>query len=150
MLERRRRSRKKVITEYSKDRLLMSDDAARANWGGKWRMPTRKETEELITGCTWEFKEEGEYAKGSLPGYLVTSKKNGRTIFLPCAGYRYGTFCTNANKCDFYWTSEPAFFKENAYLMDLNGYITQVIKTGIGGGCGGYRCTGCQVRAVCE
>ncbi len=55
-------------------------DAATANWGGSWRMPTKAEIEELINKCTWEsiftFTTSFEY------GYKVTGK-NGRSIFLP-------------------------------------------------------------------
>ena len=29
-------------------------DAARANWGGSWRMPTKEEFQELFDNCTWE------------------------------------------------------------------------------------------------
>ena len=40
-----------------KTQLEASDDAARANWGGDWRMPTAKEFEELVNpdNCTWEW-----------------------------------------------------------------------------------------------
>lgn len=55
-------------------------DAATANWGTGWRMPTTKELAELLNNCTWEFE-------GS--GYRVTGP-NGNSIFLPAAGYRYG------------------------------------------------------------
>ena len=55
-------------------------DAATANWGNGWRMPTTKELAELLNLCDWEFV-------GS--GYKVTGP-NGNSIFLPAAGYRYG------------------------------------------------------------
>ena len=40
-----------------KTQLEASDDAARANWGDDWRMPTAKEFEELVNpdNCTWEW-----------------------------------------------------------------------------------------------
>lgn len=31
-----------------------ADDAATANWGRHWRMPTKEEFQELIDGCNWE------------------------------------------------------------------------------------------------
>ncbi len=55
-------------------------DAATANWGAAWRMPTTAELAELMNFCTWEF--EGT-------GYRVTGP-NGKSIFLPAAGYRHG------------------------------------------------------------
>ena len=60
------------------------DDAARMNWGGKWRMPSNSEWGELISQCTWEWDNEKN-------GYVVTSQKEGYTqksIFLPAAGYK--------------------------------------------------------------
>ncbi len=30
-------------------------DAARANWGGTWRLPTADEMKELIDKCKWEW-----------------------------------------------------------------------------------------------
>ncbi len=55
-------------------------DAATANWGNDWRMPTTFELAELYLYCTWEFVGNG---------YKVTGP-NGNSIFLPAAGYRYG------------------------------------------------------------
>jgi len=58
-----------------------ADDVARAYWGGSWRIPTYRECLELETKCTWTWKSQaGHY------GYLVTSKTNGESIFLPAAG----------------------------------------------------------------
>jgi len=34
--------------------LDLCDDAARYQWGGKWRMPTRKECDELVSNCSWK------------------------------------------------------------------------------------------------
>lgn len=57
-------------------------DAARANWGGNWRMPTKTECQELVKNCTWERAKQG-----GMNGYKVTSKKNGNSIFLIFSGY---------------------------------------------------------------
>ena len=62
--------------------LPLSVDAANANWGGNWRMPTTVEIEELIENCTWTFTWTEELDLG---GYKVTSKINGKSIFLPTA-----------------------------------------------------------------
>lgn len=35
--------------------LTPQHDAARANWGGTWRMPTKTELEELENKCTWTW-----------------------------------------------------------------------------------------------
>ena len=69
-------------TVDNKTTLELSDDAARANWGGSWRMPTDAEITELREQCTWRWT-----CQNGVNGYEVTSKKNGKSIFLPAAGY---------------------------------------------------------------
>ena len=64
-----------------KKRLEIVDDAARANWGGKWRTPTKEEYIELFEKCEWT-----ETTVNGVDGFLVTSKVPGYTsnsIFLP-------------------------------------------------------------------
>ena len=82
--------------------LSPSDDAARANWGGEWRMPTVDEYEELAdpTKCKWEWT-----TKDGVNGYKVTGKKTGNSIFLPITGFRfYDSVQFRAIK-GVYWTS---------------------------------------------
>ena len=84
----------------NKTQLELSDDAARANWGGSWRMPTDAELIELFEQCTWTWTiQNGKY------GYKVTSKSNGNSIFLPAAGYREDGSLYNAGSCGYYWSS---------------------------------------------
>lgn len=61
------------------------DDAARLTWGGKWRMPTEAEMYELQEKCTF-----ARTTENGVPGYRITSKKNGNSIFLPASGYKEG------------------------------------------------------------
>ena len=77
-------------------------DAARANWGGTWRMPTKAEFEELINKCTWKWVT----YKGH-KGYKVTSKTNGNSIFFPAAGWRYGSSLNSVGETGYYWSSTP-------------------------------------------
>ena len=72
-------------------------DAARANWGGTWRMPTKIEFDELINNCTWTWTNEG-----GNNGWRVTGP-NGNSIFFPAAGYRYGTSLYNAGSYGYCW-----------------------------------------------
>ena len=81
------------------DRLTLSHDAARANWGGTWRMPTKAEWEELKDKCTWTCT-----VRDSIQGYVVTGP-NGRSIFLPSAGYRDGTSFSWKGMSGMYWSS---------------------------------------------
>ena len=77
-------------------------DAARANWGSSWRLPTKSEIEELINNCTWTWTSQGGHN-----GYKVTGK-NGNSIFLPAAGWRYGSSLRDAGEDGYYWSSTPS------------------------------------------
>lgn len=79
--------------------LLTEDDAATANWGEGWRMPTSEEWEELINNCTWTWTQHD-----TINGYLVEAA-NGNSIFLPAAGYYYGEKRNNVNMNGYYWSS---------------------------------------------
>ena len=77
-------------------------DAARANWGGTWRLPTEAEFQELLDNCTWKWTTQGGHN-----GYKVTSKKNGNSIFLPAAGWRLDSSLNYAVESGYYWSSSP-------------------------------------------
>ncbi len=76
-------------------------DVARAKWGGKWRMPTMEELEELNSKCTWQWTTQ----KG-INGYKVTGP-NGNSIFMPAAGCREGSSLSSAGEYGYYWSSTP-------------------------------------------
>ena len=78
-----------------------STDAARANWGGTWRLPTKAEFQELLDKCTWTWTTQGGHN-----GYRVTGP-NGNSIFLPAAGYRNGSSLGYEGSNGLYWTSTP-------------------------------------------
>ena len=111
-------------TVDNKTTLDLSDDAARANWGGSWRMPTKAEQDELRNNCTWTWT-----TQNGVNGYKVTGT-NGNSIFLPAADYRYGSSFSSAGSAGFYWSSsldtddpdiayELTFHSGNVYW---NGY----------------------------
>ena len=76
------------------------DDAARANWGGAWRMPTDAEWTELRENCTWTWT-----TRNGVKGYTVKSNINGNSIFLPAAGCRYSGDLGGAGLGGGYWSS---------------------------------------------
>ena len=126
-------------TVDNKTTLELTDDAARVNWGGKWRMPTKAEQDELINrnNCTWTWT-----TQNGVKGYKVTSKKNGNSIFLPAAGIRYDDDLSNAGSVGYYWSSSHyvsyyayRLFFDSRYSSGWDGY---------------YRYLGQSVRAVCE
>ena len=81
-------------------------DAATANWGSSWRMPTYDEMEELIDSCTWTWTRQND-----VNGYLVTGP-NANSIFLPAAGNRSGTSLYYREENGYYWSSTP--YESNA------------------------------------
>ena len=75
------------------------EDAATANWGSEWRMPTQAEQDELRTECSWTWM-----TKNDVNGYKVVGP-NGNSIFLPAAGYCSGSSLYNVGHKGFYWAS---------------------------------------------
>ena len=125
--------------EDNKTVLELSDDAANVNWGGKWRMPTRKEKDELSYYCTWEWT-----TLNGIEGYKVISKKNGNSIFLPAAGYRYDSDLKNAGSNGYYWLSSLNWLGINdAYGLYFDSSFVNWDSYG-------DRFYGRSVRAVCE
>lgn len=63
--------------------LLPEDDAATANWGRDWQMPSFDQLKELYNSSytTMEWT-----SQNGVYGRKITSKSNGNTIFLPAAG----------------------------------------------------------------
>ncbi len=93
-----------------------SRDAAKANWGGSWRLPTRDEMEELLTECTHRWCQEDGHN-----GYLLTGP-NGKTMFLPAAGRRYGSQVGLAMEVGMYMSSTPCEGDdERCWGLGLNG-----------------------------
>ena len=63
----------------NKTQLDLEDDAAHVILGGKWRMPTKDEWEELYNNCTLSFRKSDKCL-------ILTSKINGNSIIFPEAG----------------------------------------------------------------
>lgn len=75
-----------------------SSDIARSNWGGTWRTPTEAEFKELQTKCDWTWT-----TQGCKYGMKVTSKGNGKSIFLPAAGMLENKDTPGVSS--YYWSS---------------------------------------------
>lgn len=54
--------------------LELSDDAAYMNWGGKWRMPTKDQFNELVMNCVWVWTD--DYNGTGIKGDIVYKAKN--------------------------------------------------------------------------
>ena len=83
-----------------KNTLELADDAARANWGGQWVMPTYEEIVELVNNTTSEWT-----TVNGINGRKFTSKANGNSIFLPAAGWRHGSSLGDQTRSGYYWSA---------------------------------------------
>ena len=117
--------------------LERTNDAASANWGGNWRMPTDDEWRWLRSNCTWTWT-----TQSGVKGYLVEG--NGNSIFLPAAGYWIGDYLYHAGSTGQYWSSSLYDNKSyNAWYVGID------INDGVYGG-GEYRYRGQSIRPVTE
>ena len=117
--------------------LQPTDDAATANWGSDWQMPSLAQIQEL---CSSNTTTEWTQVNG-VNGRKITSKSNGNSIFLPAAGYRYGTSLYSAGSYGYYWSR--SLYAGNAY----NAYYLYFLSDYIGWNYG-YRRFGQSVRPV--
>ena len=130
-------------TVDNKTVLEAMDDAASVVLGGKWRMPTIDEWNELLnTGnCSWTWT-----TIDGVKGYKVQSKKSGYTdnwIFLPAAGCRYGGSLSDGGSRGNYWSS--------SLYTDIPRYAcSMTFGSGFFSGDGSNRGYGLSVRPVSE
>ena len=85
--------------DITSDELPAGRDAATANWGSDWRMPSIEQIKELVDGCKWTWT-----SRNGVNGQLGRSMYNNKTIFLPAAGYRYGASLYDAGSYGNYWS----------------------------------------------
>ena len=99
--------------------MLKEDDAAYANWGGSWRMPTKWQLEKLIANTNNAWVE--NYNGTGISGYKFTNKNDAsKFIFLPTAGFLYEGSSNNVGSDGYYWSSSldtdnPSY----AYFLDF-------------------------------
>ena len=103
------------------DKIILDaeDDAATINWGGRWRMPTKEEFDELCDNCTFEL----QTLNGEI-GYKVIGK-NGNFIFLPMPDFEEGeAMWVRVGR---YWSSSLYIsLPFQAYQMVLEKYSVDV------------------------
>jgi hypothetical protein len=102
-----------------------SFDAARANLGAPWRMPTTGEFAELFNNIDYIDADGNVIAAAttnklitmnSIVGIRLKSKINNAILFFPCAGRGYGTSWDNRGSIGGYWS---ASLYSAAYGRDL-------------------------------
>lgn len=118
------------------------DDVAHVKLGGKWRMPTKAEYDELINNCQCDW-----VTYKGVNGRKLTSKKSGYTdkwIFLPAAGFRDDDGLNDAGSFGYYWSSSlHTFYSYLAWYLDFTSL-------NVGRSSSNYRCDGLSVRPVSE
>jgi hypothetical protein len=91
-------------------------DAATANWGASWRMPTIKEIRELEQNCRQE-----DAVMNGVRGVKFVSRTNFNFIFIPYAGYRIDKKSENEGLRSYIWSSTP---KKEATIRAHYYYFT--------------------------
>lgn len=89
------------------------DDVAHVKLGGRWRIPTGSEVDELIatrnnSSYRWEWT-----SLNGHNGWLVTYLVNDNSLFLPAAGFRDSTDLYFEGTSGYYWTS--SLFLDDPY-----------------------------------
>ena len=119
--------------------LKLEEDAAHIYMGGKWRMPTNVECQELIDNCNVMWTD--DYKETGVAGRIFTSKVNGNSIFFPAAGWTIRLSVNGINRGGCYWTRKLET-KNMVWYLDIYSK-----------GCGVdyyYRYYGKSVRGVCR
>ena len=118
--------------------LQSGDDPATSNWGTGWQTPSKDQWKELLdnTTNTWT-------TQNGVKGKLFTSKKNGQRLFLPAAGYRWGSELDDAGSGGDYWSRSLNTDNPNYawYLYFFSGDCRMYYR---------YRSNGFSVRPVRE
>ena len=130
-----------TITKYTGSdgltTLLPEDDAATANWGNDWRMPTKEEFQELYNNTTVTWTQQN-----GVNGRLFTAD-NGNSLFLPAGGIRREDSLNLAGYVGDYWSSSLSVDYSNAAYRFYFGSGSYNVGNN-------YRYTGFTVRSVRE
>lgn len=123
-------------------RLNANLDAAKANFGGDWRMPTDADIDALVANTTAVWT--NNYNNTGVNGRLVRGKTGdfqNRSIFFPAADSGYGSSLSSSGSLGYYWSSTPSSDSYNARNLFFNsGNLNQYDNNG--------RYCGLSVRAV--
>ena len=119
--------------------LQPADDAVTAEWGDNWCIPTKEQFDELFnpeyTITTWT-------QQNGLWGRLIASKLNGKSLFLPAAGYVKNNSLTSSGSGGYYAT-------RNLYETDADYNVSLNFgSSNANGNNYTFRCYGQSIRPV--
>lgn len=128
----------KTFTKYTTKNatLELEDDAAHANMGGNWHMPSPRQCKELIDNTTSELS--NMYGVGGMK--FISKKDKSKFIFFPLIGYAINSSIHNSGRYGYIFAS----------TLKRNGY-GRVFSFGLGypySGNKGLRYYGFSVRGV--
>lgn len=89
------------------------DDAATANWGSEWQMPSEKQICELMNV---DYTRSTYITSNEKSGVMIVSRINGSQIFLPCAGIRDATYSYSG----YYWSRSLGLGINDRYAETLS------------------------------
>ncbi len=107
--------------EWSQEQI--SSDTASEVWGGEWHTPTKTQFDELFNTNYVTRQWLTNAYDSNVNGIEFTSVSNGNTLFIPAAGYYFGSEAeslTSVNKTVGLWTSTFSDYDGNPYYV--NGY----------------------------
>ncbi len=96
-------------------------DVANTKWGNSWKMPSRRQFNELVSKCTQTWTN-----RNGINGILVKGP-NGKTIFMPAAGRRPTN--NSVGKWGFYWSSVLASDGATGFQFFSDGWSSYVTCT---------------------
>ena len=107
--------------------LLPEDDAATVNWGKEWQTPSAKQWRELFneeyTTCV-RINETVGFVH--VNGYKITSKQNGKYIFLPFGGYYDGNDLLNSHY-GWYWSNSLTYSNPSSAQQVQSQSVDKVV-----------------------
>ena len=124
--------------------LDLEDDVAHVKLGGKWRMPTQAEFQELFNNCRTEWT-----SLNGVNGLKVYGRYTTRFIFFPAAGRREGRNSFGSGSGGGYlssslYTGTPNMMCCGRFSYSAGAYCN------LGDTGSNYRYIGCSVRPVSE
>jgi hypothetical protein len=121
--------------------LDLEDDAARANWGGSWKIPTAEQFQELI-----DSTEKRWTTVNNVNGYEFAKSGDttfsGDTLFIPAAGDADRGSIYNVGDIGYVWSNSLASSSDGlGIILFLSSYKPRIDSYSV-------RCNGYSVRGV--
>ena len=107
-------------------------DAARANLGSPWRMPTTAEFAELFAGSIYidatgteipAATTDKRVTVNGIVGLYLQSKTNGNRLFFACSGFGNGSSWSGRGSYGFYWSASFSSARNARYLSFYSGGV---------------------------